>query len=149
MQYSDAGFAMTKSFEGLSLEAYKDVAGVWTIGYGHTGPALLEGMKISQADADMMLRADLASAVACVNGALQREVTQAQFDALVDFCFNVGRRAFVQSSLLRYVNGGDFAAAALQFLQWVHAGGEVCAGLVRRRKAEAAMFLGRPATKDA
>jgi lysozyme len=67
-------------------------------------------------------------------------ITQSQFDAMVDFCFNAGRGNFLQSTLLRKLNSGDFAGAAAQFALWVHAGGEVVAGLVRRRKAEADLF---------
>jgi lysozyme len=141
--YSEQGLAMTKSFEGLSLKAYQDCAGVWTIGYGHTGPALIAGMTISEADAEALLRADLADAVACVNLAVQVPISQGQFDALVDFCFNAGRGNLLQSTLLRKVNLGDFEGAATQFGLWVHAGGEVVAGLVRRRKAEAEMFTGQ------
>jgi lysozyme len=140
-KYSDGGLALTKSFEGLRLESYQDVAGVWTVGYGHTGPDLLAGMKISQADADAMLRADLSVAVACVNRGVTEEISQPQFDALVDFCFNVGRSNFLQSSLLRYLNRGDFESAAAQFLLWVNAGGKKVEGLVRRRQAERGMFL--------
>ena len=142
--YSDAGLALTKSFEGLRLEAYQDVGGVWTIGYGHTGPDLLAGMKISQADADAMLRADLSVAVACVSRGVTEEISQAQFDAMTDFCFNVGRGNFLQSSLLRKVNVGDFEGAAAQFLLWVNAGGKRVEGLVRRRQTERAMFLATP-----
>jgi lysozyme len=140
--YSDAGLALTKSFEGLRLEAYQDVGGVWTVGYGHTGPDLLTGMKISQADANAMLRADLSAAVAYVNRAVTGEISQMQFDALVDFCFNVGRGNLLKSSLLRYVNLGEFESAAAQFLLWVNAGGKRVEGLVHRRQAERAMFLG-------
>jgi lysozyme len=142
--YSDEGLALTKSFEGLRLEAYQDVGGVWTVGYGHTGPDLLAGMKISQADADAMLRADLSVAVACVNRGVTEEISQPQFDALVDFCFNVGRGNFLQSSLLRKLNLGDFQGAAAQFLLWVNAGGKRVEGLARRRQAERAMFIGMP-----
>jgi lysozyme len=141
--YSEKGLAMTKGFEGLSLKAYQDCAGVWTIGYGHTGPALIAGMTISEADAEALLRADLADAVTCVNRAVNMPIYQNQFDALVDFCFNAGRGNFVQSTLLKKVNIGDFEGAAAQFGLWVHAGGEVVAGLVRRRKAEAEMFTGQ------
>ncbi|HEY5329915.1 MAG TPA: lysozyme [Acidobacteriaceae bacterium] len=140
--YSDAGLALTKSFEGLRLEAYRDVGGVWTVGYGHTGPDLLAGMKISQADADALLRADLSAAVGCVNRGVTKEISQAQFDALVDFCFNVGQGNFLRSSLLRYVNQGEFESAAAQFLLWVNAGGKRVEGLARRRQAERAMFVG-------
>jgi lysozyme len=138
--YSDHGLALTKSFEGLHLEAYRDCTGVWTIGYGHTGPTLAAGQTISEPGAEEFLRADLAEAVACVNRSVQFVISQNQFDAMVDFCFNAGRGNFLQSTLLRKANSGDFAGAAAQFALWVHAGGEVVAGLVRRRKAEAELF---------
>ena len=98
-------------------------------------------MTISEADAEALLRADLADAVACVNRAVRVTITQNQFDAMVDFCFNAGRGNFLQSTLLRKVNLKDFAGAAVQFGLWVHAGGEVVSGLVRRRKAEAVLFM--------
>jgi lysozyme len=138
--YSDKGLELTKSFEGLHLEAYRDCAGIWTIGYGHTGPAVFGGESVSDLEAEALLRADLAQAVACVNRAVRVAISQGQFDAMVDFCFNAGRGNFAQSTLLRKVNGGDMEGAAAQFALWVHAGGEVVAGLVRRRKAEAELF---------
>jgi lysozyme len=140
--YSEAGLALTKSFEGLSLEAYRDCAGIWTVGYGHTGPDVVEGRTVTEAEAEVLLRGDLAEAVACVNRAVTEAIEQNQFDALVDFCFNAGRGHFLGSTLLRKVNLGDFAGAKAQFGLWVNAGGEVVPGLVRRRKAEAALFAG-------
>lgn len=141
--YSSTGLALTRSFEGLRLEAYRDCGGVWTIGYGHTGPEVRAGQKITQAQADALLRADLATAVRCVRGALRVPVTNDQFDALVDFCFNAGRANFLSSTLLRDVNHGDLSSAAAQFGLWVHAGAKVIPGLVRRRTAEAALFSGQ------
>jgi lysozyme len=138
--YSDRGLALTKSFEGLRLTAYQDCAGVWTIGYGHTGPSVVEGLTISQIDADKLLRQDVADAVDCVNRSVDALISQNQFDAMADFCFNAGRGSFSESTLLRQVNLGNNSAAAAQFGLWVHAGGEVVAGLVRRRKAEAQLF---------
>jgi lysozyme len=138
--YSDRGLALTKSFEGLSLEAYQDCAGNWTIGYGHAGPSVLPGQSISELEAEMLLHSDLAEAVACVNHAVQAVISQNQFDAMVDFCFNAGRGNFTQSTLLRKVNSRDFGCAVAQFALWVHAGGEVVSGLVRRRNAEAELF---------
>jgi len=138
--YSDAGVALTKGFEGLRLTAYRDCGGVLTIGYGHTGPDVIEGKTIDEAEAETLLRADLQTAVACVNRAVTAAITQNQFDALVDFCFNVGCGSLLNSTLLRKVNAADFVGAAAQFSLWVHAGGEVVAGLVRRRKVEAEMF---------
>ena len=140
--YSNKGLALTKSFEGLRLEAYQDSAGVWTVGYGHTGPGVAEGMTVTDAEAEALLLADLADAVRCVNRKVTGTISQGQFDAMVDFCFNAGRGNFLQSTLLRKVNSVDFAGAAAQFGLWVHAGGEVVPGLVRRRKAEAEMFSG-------
>jgi lysozyme len=138
--YSDRGLALTKSFEGLHLGSYQDCAGNWTIGYGHAGTSVLPGQSISEPEAEMLLQADLAEAVVCVNHAVQAVISQGQFDAMVDFCFNAGRGNFVQSTLLRKVNSGDFQGAAAQFALWVHAGGEIVAGLVRRRNAEAVLF---------
>jgi len=138
--YSDRGIALTKGFEGLRLEAYQDCAGNWTIGYGHAGASVLPGQSISEPEAEKLLQADLAEAVACVNQAVRAVISQGQFDAMVDFCFNAGRGNFVQSTLLRKVNSGDLQGAAGQFALWVHAGGEIVAGLLRRRNAEAAMF---------
>jgi len=70
---------------------------------------------------------------------------QNEFDALVDFVFNLGRGAFAGSTLLKNLNAGQFDAAATQFDLWDHAGGQVVAGLLRRRQAEQAMFQGQPA----
>ena len=138
--YSEKGLALTKDFEGLRLTAYQDVAAVWTIGYGHTGPDVVPGRTISEAEAAALLLDDLADAIACVNRATIVELSQCQFDALVDFCFNAGRGNFLNSTLLRKWNQGDTTGAIAQFALWVHAGGKVVAGLVRRRKAEAELF---------
>ena len=139
--YSDQGLALTKSFEGLHLKSYQDCAGIWTIGYGHTGPSVSSGQAISETQAERLLQGDLAEAAACVNHAVQASISQGQFDAMVDFCFNAGRGNFTQSTLLRKINGGDSQGAAAQFALWIHAGGEVVPGLMRRRSAEAALFM--------
>jgi lysozyme len=141
-EYSSTGFALTRSFEGLRLQAYQDSAGIWTIGYGHTGPEVHRGQCISEPEAEELLRADLATAVQCVRRAVHVALAQYQFDALVDFCYNAGRGSLLGSSLLRYVNQGEFDSAVVQFGLWVHAGGKVVQGLVRRRAAEAALFSG-------
>ena len=148
--YSDAGLQLTKQFEGLRLDAYQDCAGIWTIGYGHTGREVKAGRRVTALEAEVLLRTDLRDAIACVNRAVHAEVAleQHQFDALVDFCFNTGRRSFLQSSLLGYVNGEDFASAAHEFSLWVNVDMKPVSGLVRRRAAEAAMFRG-PAIKSA
>ena len=142
-KYSDAGLALTKEFEGLRLKAYQDLAGVWTIGYGHTGRDVRPGRLVGEFEAEVLLRADLRDAIACVNHAIEVEIEQHQFDALVDFCYNTGRGNFERSSLLGKVNLEDFAGATVQFGLWVNVNQKPVPGLVRRRAAEAAMFRGQ------
>jgi len=138
---SDAGLALTKKFEGLRLAAYQDQVGVWTIGYGHTGREVHGGLAITEEHADVLLESDIASAVACVNRAVTAEISQCQFDALVDFVFNLGCARLLGSTLLRHVNAGEFDLAAAQFPLWDHAGGVVVPGLLARRNAEMSLFL--------
>ena len=138
--YSDARLALTRQFEGLNLNSYQDQVGVWTIGYGHTGPTIHGGITITQDQADQLLQSDVASSVACVNRAVTTAINQNQFDALVDFVFNLGCGALLSSTLLRDINAGNFATAAQQFLLWDHARGIVIQGLLRRRQAESDLF---------
>lgn len=142
--YSDTGLTLTKNFEGCELSAYADQAGVWTIGYGHTGSGVYAGLTITQEQAEAFLRSDLAAAVSCVNSLVTSEIVQCQFDALVDFTFNLGCASLANSTLLRYVNGGDFADAANQFLRWDHVRGVVVPGLLLRRQAEVRLFNSPP-----
>ncbi|QNI37522.1 lysozyme [Edaphobacter albus] len=138
--YSDKGIAITESFEGLRLVAYQDSVGVWTIGYGHT-KGVKAGDTCTAAQADRWLREDVAWAEDCVNRLVKTSITQNQFDALVDFTFNLGCKSLEGSELLRLVNAGRYADAACQFARWNHAGGKVVAGLTRRRAAEATLFV--------
>lgn len=144
MKLSDTAINMLKTFEGLELGAYKCSAGVWTIGYGHTGPEVSDGMTITEPEAEDLLRKDVEL--------FEREVTlltsdlglaQHQFDALVSFSFNVGISALKKSTLFKYVSQGDYASAVPEFMKWVNAGGKPVKGLFARRGAEAALFAGR------
>ena len=140
MEPSQNCLDLIKRFEGCELEAYLCPAGIWTIGVGHTGPEVKQGMKISQSIADALLLKDLTHAADAVERAVKVELTQGQFDALVSFVFNVGRAAFESSTLLKKINGGDFLGAALEFPKWCHGGGKILDGLVKRRTAEQALF---------
>lgn len=141
-EYSAAGLAMTQAFEGLRLHAYQDVAGVWTIGYGSTIPAVYPGQAITEQEAEQRLIADMQKAITAVKELVTVAITQGQFDALVDFTYNEGQGHLKTSTLLRKVNAGDFAGAVLEFDKWDEAGGQVRSGLLRRREAEAALFRG-------
>lgn len=139
MDYSKAGLQLTERFEGCRLTAYQDQVGIWTIGYGHTH-GVTPGQTITQDEAEAYLAADIAWAVAFVNRSVKIQLTQGEFDALVDFTFNLGSGNFQASTLLRLVNQGQFAAAAGQFERWDRAGGVEVAGLLRRRQAEETEF---------
>jgi lysozyme len=139
--YSRTGLELTKQFEGVRLTAYQDSVGVWTIGYGHTGPDVAPGKTISQAQADTILMKDIARFEDGVNKLVKTSLTQNQFDALVDFSFNLGLGNLGSSTLLKKLNAGDYKEAAEEFLRWDKAGGKALAGLTKRRAAERALFL--------
>jgi len=144
MNYSKNGLSLTENFEGLRLTAYPDPAtngDPWTIGYGHTGPEVHKGMTITQEQAEELLMQDVKKAAATVNAKVTTDITQEEFDALVDFVFNVGAGNFNASTLLKKVNAGDIHGAADEFLKWDMAAGKHMVGLLKRRHAEAEEFL--------
>lgn len=148
MRISEKGITLIKEFEGCSLTAYPDPGtggAPWTIGYGWTRPIdgkpVRRGMTIDQATAERLLRTGLVSYENDVSRLVKVELSQGQFDALVSFTYNLGARALSASTLLRKLNGGDYAGAANEFLRWNTAGGRVFNGLTRRREAERALFL--------
>lgn len=145
MQTGEKGIALIKEFEGCRLGAYRDSVGVWTIGYGWTHPVdgkpVGLGMVISQETAERLLKNGLVSFERDVMKVVRVPLTQAQFDALVSFAYNLGSRSLSSSTLMRKLNAGDYAGAADEFLRWDKAGGKVLPGLTRRRAAERALFL--------
>lgn len=130
---------LTEKFEGCKLVAYRDNKGVLTIGYGHTFH-VYEGETCTQDQADLWLVSDIAIAETAVNRLVGVKLTQGEFDALVDFTFNVGCNAFGKSTMLKLINVSAFQAAAKEFEKWDYAGGKEVAGLLRRRKAEEQVF---------
>lgn len=136
---SENGLHLTKQFESCRLVAYDDLGGIPTIGWGHTYNVHL-GMTCTQMDADLWLTEDYESAVNAVNGLVTVALTQGEFDALCDFVFNLGSSNFAHSTLLRLLNSGNYAEAAMEFDKWDHVAGKVCQGLLRRRKAEEKLF---------
>lgn len=140
MLYSKDGLHLTEQFESCRLTAYKDVKGVWTIGWGHTGAIVRPGLTITQAQADQLLADDINWANNVVNGLVHASLTQGEHDAVVDFVFNVGSGNFASSTMLKWLNEKNMVMAALEFEKWDKAGGKVVAGLLRRREAEQMMF---------
>jgi lysozyme len=140
MDYSKQGLDLTKNFESCKLTAYRDIKGVLTIGWGHTGPEVVEGLVWTQNQADSQLVMDTLHATAMVNRMVTVQLSQNEFDAIVDLVFNIGAGNFAGSTLLKLLNIGDFTNAALEFDKWSHAGGQIIAGLLRRRQAETDEF---------
>jgi lysozyme len=137
-----AGLALVKQWEGLELVAYKDVAGVLTIGYGHTTaagiPYVKQGMRVSEKEAEDILRDDLRKFEERVNRLVKVSLTDNQFSVLVSFDFNTG--ALHKSTLLKRLNAGDYDAVPIELMKWVNAGGKKVKGLVNRRAAEAGLW---------
>lgn len=143
---SPEGIALIKRFEGLKLRAYPDPGTggkPWTIGIGTTvypsGQAVGPGDVITEAQAEEYLRHDLARFEAAVNR-LAPQTTQAQFDALVSFTYNLGETNLAKSTLLKLHKARDHAGAAREFGKWTLAAGKQLPGLVKRRAAEAALY---------
>ncbi len=132
--------SLIKKHEGLRTSAYKCPAGVWTVGYGHTR-SVKAGDVITEKEAENLLIQDLAAAAADVSRLVKVPLTQGQFDALCSFVFNLGAGSLMKSSLLKYVNAGDFKKAADEFEKWVYSGGRILKGLVNRRKDERQLFI--------
>ena len=137
---SSKGLDLIKSFEGCELKAYTCPAGVLTIGYGHTGPAVHAGMEICCAEAEELLKTDLIKFERVVDNHVTVPIKQCQFDALVSFTFNCGGDAFKNSTLLRLLNAKDYEGAAGQFSRWVNGSDGPLPGLIRRREAEEELF---------
>lgn len=145
MRASENGINLIKHFEGCRLTAYQDSVGVWTIGYGWTQPVdgkpVGKGMNITQQKADDLLKQGVVQYENGVNSLVKVQLNQNQFDALVDFAYNLGVNALKGSTLLRKINTGDYAGAANEFTKWNKAGGKELVGLTRRREAEKSLFL--------
>ena len=144
MRTSSDGLNIIKAHEGLKLEAYRCPAGVLTIGYGHTGN-VHPGEKITMEKAEEYLINDIRWAEDAVER-VQPRLNQNQFDALVDFAYNVGEVAFRNSTLARMVSSDpDNPAIADEFLKWkyaaVHGKKQVLPGLLNRRRAEVGLYF--------
>lgn len=147
MRISSKGLAIIMQYEGLSLKPYLCPAGVWTIGYGHTGDGKVSGKTptITEPQAEQLLRLDVEDAERAVTRLVTVHLSQSQFDALVSFVFNLGTNNFRASSLLAYVNVQDTYNVYREFGKWNKARvrGKLVelAGLTSRRAAEANLYL--------
>jgi len=141
MEASGVLIEKLKEFEGFRRDAYRDAAGVLTIGYGHTGRDVREGDRITTYGAEQLLLIDLKEHEAAVRQ-LHVARSQGQFDALVSFSFNLGVGRLQRSTLLKVIRrGGSKMAITREFKRWVFAGGKRLPGLEVRREWEAKRFF--------
>ena len=145
---SRKGIEAIKAFEGFSPLEYTCVAGKRTIGYGHVlKPSENYVCGLSEKKAEELLMLDLSAVEEVVDAAVGEALEEYQRDALVSFAFNVGVYAFQHSTLLKELKAGNYEKVPGQFLRWVYVNGKPCSGLLRRRQAEAAMFLNKTGRK--
>ena len=160
MVMSENGYSLIKQFEGCKLTAYKALPTeeYYTIGWGHCGADVYDGMKITQEQADAYLVQDVATSQTAVNTFLNKNgirIGQNQYDALVSFTYNLGNvwvstPTFQLKTILLdgYQNYTD-SQIRTAFTNWKKSGGNVIPGLIRRRNAEADLFLtGKGGTTD-
>jgi lysozyme len=133
---------LIKGFENCRLVAYLDTVAnppIWTIGWGHTGKDVYEGLVWTQAQADEALEHDIIAADALLS-VYSPGLTGGPLEAITDFVFNIGIGHYRTSSLCQLVNANAWPQAKTELLKWDHSNGTVVAGLLRRRQAEAALI---------
>jgi lysozyme len=144
MQCSPAGVNLIQSMESCVLTAYRDQGGIWTIGWGQTGPEITGGVVWTQAQADAALDADLVGRAAQLDPLVTGVLGANQFSALLSLGYNIGMSALAGSSALRLANAGSFAAVPAAIAMWnksrVNGVLQVNHGLVGRRAAEGALW---------
>jgi lysozyme len=148
MDALDYALPLIRKWEGLRLSAYLCPAGVWTIGYGATGPNIKPGLRWTRAQADDDLLRRCRALLKDVRGLVRVPVSEAQMGALVSLAYNIGTdidadeiaEGLGDSTLLRKLNRGDYDGASREFPKWKHAGGRTLAGLIKRRADERALF---------
>jgi len=145
MKMNERSLVLIRRFEGFRAKAYRDAAGVWTIGYGHTSragpPKVSPGMRITKKQAEDILCADLEKFAAGVMPLVNHPLNANQCGALVSFAYNVGLGNFQRSSVLRAVNEGRLSDVPDRLMRWTRAGGRRLRGLARRRRSEGRLFM--------
>lgn len=140
MKLNDQGIDLIKEFEGCQLDAYLDMVGKPTIGYGTTGTDIHLGLHWTQEDCDKILLADLDHVQMQIKKVLDVDLTDNEFSALCSLVYNIGIGNFKSSTMLHCLNEREWDLAAAEFSKWDHAGGREVPGLLKRRLAEKELF---------
>lgn len=138
----DCTYAFIKTHEGLRLDAYQDVAGVVTVGWGHVALGMKPGQTIPESLAELYLKGDVDTAAKSVcarlNEPVLTDLTDNQYAALIDFVFNLGPRP--RAPLWKLINARDHAHVPAELMRWTYAGGNKVQGLVNRRADEVKLW---------
>lgn len=129
-------------FEGVRYEPYRDIAGVLTVCYGHTGNDIIQNRLYTQQECDALLQKDFIKIQRQVDALVKVSLDNHTKASLYSFAFNVGITAFARSILLKKLNKGDQHGACEEMRRWVYAGGKVWKGLINRREMESALCHG-------
>lgn len=145
----DAAIYLISKFEGCRLQAYQDVGGKWTIGYGHLitdQENHLMSDSITQAQADEILEHDILTRANLLDIELPHPIlysTPHYFAPLTSLMFNIGKKAFANSTVVKLLRKEHFYTAIIAnaMCMWNKVNGEICSGLIKRRMAEAMIFM--------
>jgi lysozyme len=141
---NDLALNIIKQFEGLKLQSYQDIGGVWTIGYGTTyvgGLRVRAGMTCTESEAEAWLTSHIMSLSDVIESLVHVSLTDTEMAALISLVYNIGELNFMKSTLLKLIN--EFVnnkTIGEEFLKWDHVGGVVSQGLLNRRQAEKALW---------
>ncbi|EBO3103487.1 lysozyme, partial [Salmonella enterica subsp. enterica serovar Tennessee] len=122
--------------EGVRYKPYRDVVGIWTVCYGHTGNDIMIGKTYTESQCKALLNKDLNTVARQINPYIKVPIPETTRGALYSFVYNVGTGNFRTSTLLRKINQGDIKGACDQLRRWTYAGGKQWKGLMTRREIE-------------
>ncbi|SUB82012.1 Phage-related lysozyme (muraminidase) [Pragia fontium] len=132
---------LVANFEGYESKPYRDVVGVLTVCYGHTGSDIIPTKTYAKAECEALLQKDLAIVQRTIDPVIKVKLTDMQRAALYSFTYNVGTGAFQRSTLLKKLNAGDISGACNELRRWIYAGGRPWKGLINRREIEREICL--------
>lgn len=131
---------LIKEFEGFRSDAYQDVGGIWTIGYGHT-KGVIPGQWMDEGAVTELLEQEINHIVSIISPLITAPLNENQRTALISLVYNISISAFSKSTLLKFINKGDLQTASNEFLKWINVNKKVCPGLLKRRRKEQELFL--------
>lgn len=132
---------LVEKYEGFRSQAYQDITGIWTCGFGFTGPGITEHTSMTLIEARTELSMRLEQVWNTITQNTHTALSENELIALTDFAYNLGLHALFTSHLWSLLQLGEKQAASEQFPLWCHAGGKEVQGLLTRRLDEQKIFM--------